>query len=94
MEDPFAGTSYDQFKKKILALTSLDLDIYRQPQLQRRLQSLLKKMVFQPLKPIFSCLWTILKLDSTLKAISPLIRPNSSVTPINLSACGPPSFRS
>lgn len=34
---------YDQFKKKILALTSLDLDIYRQPQLQRRLQSLLKK---------------------------------------------------
>ncbi len=43
MQDPFAGTAYDQFKKKVLALTSLDLDIYRQPQLRRRLQSLLKK---------------------------------------------------
>jgi chemotaxis protein methyltransferase CheR len=43
MQDLFAGTAYDQFKKKILALTSLDLDVYRQPQLQRRLQSLLKK---------------------------------------------------
>lgn len=43
MQDPFAGTDYNQFKKKILALTSLDLDIYRPSQLQRRLQSLLKK---------------------------------------------------
>jgi chemotaxis protein methyltransferase CheR len=43
MQDLFAGTDYDRFKKKILALTSLDLDIYRQPQLQRRIQSLLKK---------------------------------------------------
>ena len=43
MEDPFAGTAYTQFKRKILALTSLDLDIYRQPQLQRRLQGLMKK---------------------------------------------------
>jgi chemotaxis protein methyltransferase CheR len=43
MEEPFAGTDYNRFKKKILALTSLDLDIYRQPHLQRRLQSLLKK---------------------------------------------------
>jgi chemotaxis protein methyltransferase CheR len=43
MQDPFTGNDYDRFKKKVLALTSLDLDTYRQPQLQRRLQSLLKK---------------------------------------------------
>ncbi|ETX05095.1 CheR family methyltransferase [Candidatus Entotheonella palauensis] len=43
MQDPFVGSGYDQFKKKVLALTSLDLDIYRQPLLQRRLLSLLKR---------------------------------------------------
>jgi chemotaxis protein methyltransferase CheR len=43
MQDLVTDNDYDRFKKKVLALTSLDLDIYRQPQLQRRLQSLLKK---------------------------------------------------
>ena len=43
MADPFAEFNYDRFKKQILALTSLDLDVYRQPQLQRRLQALLQK---------------------------------------------------
>jgi chemotaxis protein methyltransferase CheR len=56
MEDPFSGTDYDQFKKKVLALTSLDLDIFRQPQLQRRLQSLLKKNGMSTFKDYFQLL--------------------------------------
>ncbi len=56
MQDPFAGTEYAQFKKKILALTSLDLDIYRQPQLLRRLQSLLKKNDVSTLDAYFQLL--------------------------------------
>ena len=43
MDVVFEGPAYDRFKKQILALTSLDLDVYRQPQLQRRLQTLLHK---------------------------------------------------
>ena len=56
MQDPFTGNDYDRFKQKVLALTSLDLDIYRQPQLQRRLQSVLKKCGISTLEAYFQFL--------------------------------------